>query len=122
MNRPIIYDLVIEDISTAELTNRISKEKIKYKANENFLLREVAGEYLLIPTGDSVSSINGMISLNETFYFIWQQFQQPHTIYEVVLSAKERYDDVDDCIVKDIYRYVLESLKLGFINKGGGEE
>lgn len=34
MNRPIIYDLVIEDISTAELTNRISKEKIKYKANE----------------------------------------------------------------------------------------
>ena len=114
---PMINDLAIEDISTTELTNELSKEKQKYKVNENFLLREVAGEYLLIPTGDSVSSINGMISLNETFYFIWQQFQQPHTIYEVVLSAKEQYDDVDDCIVKDIYRFVLESLKLGFIEK-----
>ena len=121
MDRPMIDDLVIEDISTAELTNKISKEKTKYKVNENFLLRKVAGEYLLIPTGDSTSSINGMISLNETFYFIWQQFQQPHTIYEVVLSAKEQYDDVDDCIVKDIYHFVLESLKLGFIEKEGRE-
>lgn len=121
MDRPMIDDLVIEDISTAELTNKISKEKTKYKVNENFLLREVADEYLLIPTGESTSSINGMISLNETFYFIWQQFQQPHTIYEVVLSAKEEYDDVDDCIVRDIYRFVLESLKLGFIEKEGRE-
>ncbi len=36
MDRPMIDDLVIEDISTTELTNRISKEKQNIKLIKTF--------------------------------------------------------------------------------------
>lgn len=107
----------LNQVSNQELIRKLSKNKKRYSTNSDLLLREVAGEYLLIPTGSSADSINGMISLNESFYFIWKQFEEPHTIYEVIQSAMEEYDDPDGEIAKDIYRFVLESLKIGFVKE-----
>lgn len=108
----------LEKLSNDEFMKQLSTDKKRYQVNSDFLLREVVGEYLLIPTGNSTDSINGMISLNETFQFIWKQFQNPHTIYEVVLIALEEYEDTDGRIAKDIYRFVVESLNLKFIREG----
>ena len=36
------------------------------KRKQDCLLREVAGEYLLLPTGFSAVNLNGMIVLSET--------------------------------------------------------
>jgi len=114
-NEEIIKQL--EELNDNELMELLSKNAKKYLVNPDFLLREVAGEYLLIPTGSSADSINGMVSLNESFYYIWKQFEEPHTIYEVVMSAKEEYEDPSGRIAKDIYRFVIESMKMNFIRE-----
>lgn len=120
IHKPIL-DLKIqelENLSNDELMQQLYRDKTTYQVNSDFLLREVGGEYLLIPTGNSIDSINGMVSLNETFYFIWKQFQSPHTIYEVVLATMEEYEDTDGRIASGIYRFVMESLTLKFIREG----
>ena len=34
------------------------------KVSKDFILREIAGEYILVPTGISATKINGLITMN----------------------------------------------------------
>lgn len=47
----------------------LSKEK-RYCTNEDYILREIAGETILVPTGASADHFNGMLTLNETSRFL----------------------------------------------------
>ncbi len=85
-----------------------------YKANPNVVMREVDGDCLLIPTGNDIA-INGLITLNPIAQFLWQQFQTPSTIPEVLAKAKEKYDDEEGCMERDIRCFVYGYNRLNFI-------
>ena len=51
----------------------------RFKANSDFLLREVAGEAVLVPIGEAGVFENSVISLNETCSFLWKFFQEPRS-------------------------------------------
>ena len=46
------------------------------KAREEFMLREIAGEAILVPTGDAALEINGLISLNGSGVMLYRMLQQ----------------------------------------------
>lgn len=85
-----------------------------YKANPNVVMREVDGDCLLIPTGNDIA-INGLITLNPIAQFLWQQFQTPSTIPEVLAKAKEKYDDEEGCMERDIRCFVNDYIGINFI-------
>lgn len=85
-----------------------------YKANPNIVMREVDGDCLLIPTGNDIA-INGLITLNPIAQFLWQQFQTPSTIPEVLAKAKEKYDDEEGCMERDIRCFVNDYIGINFI-------
>lgn len=89
----------------------------KYKADPGYILREIAGEAILVPVGENAASFNGMISLNHTFKFIWEMFQEPHTIAEVAEAAGEQYDGEPEEIEKDIRDFVEESLRYNLLTE-----
>ena len=41
------------------------------KVSNEFILREVAGEYILVPVGAAAVKFNGLITLNEIGAFIF---------------------------------------------------
>ena len=41
------------------------------KTNKNFILRNIAGDNILVATGEAAQSFNGMITMNEAASFIW---------------------------------------------------
>jgi len=45
------------------------------KLKEGFMLRQVAGEHVVLPVGADVD-FNGMITLNETGAFLWNRLEQ----------------------------------------------
>ena len=57
----------------------------------DFLLREVAGQTVVIPMGDALN-LNTMITLNETGKFLWQQLEQETTEDAVVAALLAEYD------------------------------
>ena len=61
------------------------------KLKEGFLLREVAGETVVIPAGDSMN-LNMMITLNGTGAFLWQQLEKEITEDELVSALLSEYD------------------------------
>ena len=46
------------------------------KKIQEFILREVADEYILIPTGKTTETFNGIISLSETAAFIYEHLEE----------------------------------------------
>lgn len=85
-----------------------------YKANPNIVMREVDGDCLLIPTGNDIA-INGLITLNPIAQFLWEQFQTPSTIPEVLAKAKEKYDDEEGCMEQEIRCFVNDYIGINFI-------
>ena len=106
-------------LSDKELTQYIEQSKEieytkVYKANPNIIMREVDGDCLLIPTSNDIA-INGLITLNPIAQFLWQQFQTPSTIPEVLAKAKEKYDDEEGCMEQEIRCFVNDYIGINFM-------
>lgn len=106
-------------LSDKELTQYIEQSKEieytkVYKVNPNIVMREVDGDCLLVPTGNDIA-INGLITLNPIAQFLWQQFQAPSTIPEVLAKAKEKYDDEEGCMEQEIRCFVYGYVRINFI-------
>ena len=89
----------------------------KFKINEDYVLREICGDFVLIPAGDTEAFSNSMISLNDSFVFLWKQFSDAVTPEEVLKKVMAEYDGPEDQIRNDVAQFVLESLRLGFLKE-----
>ncbi|MCD8384811.1 MAG: PqqD family protein [Clostridiales bacterium] len=89
----------------------------RYCASPDFLLREIAGESILVPVNDSGVMTNCMFSLNETCLYLWKQFQKPHTVDDVVIQAKREYRAAGERIERDIRDFVAEYLSAGLLKE-----
>ena len=89
----------------------------KYRANPDFLLREVAGEAVLIPVGEAGVFENSVISLNDTCSFLWKLFQEPRTVEEVIAEAKTEYSDPDGEMEQGIRSFIEEYVKYGLLKE-----
>lgn len=85
----------------------------RYRANGNYVYREIAGEGVLIPSGDLPGNV--MVTLNETGAFLWAQLQEPKTMEELIAAAREAYDDPNGEMEAQIRDFVSEKLKTGHI-------
>ena len=56
------------------------------KLKENFVLRQVADTWVVLPVGAATLDFNGMLTLNETGAFLWQALQEGKDPVEAVLS------------------------------------
>ena len=62
------------------------------KLNGSFILREVVGEYVLIPTGETALQFNGIISLNPVGATIWKgltEGKDKNALLEAILEEFE---------------------------------
>lgn len=90
----------------------ILQEKKKYRINPDFILREIAGEYTIIPTGGDNVFSNAVMAPNGTAVFLWEAFQQPSTIQDVVVEAMQKYDVTEEQIYKSISNFIKQSLEF----------
>lgn len=90
----------------------ILQEKKKYRINPDFILREIAGEYTIIPIGGNNVFSNAVMAPNETAVFLWEAFQKPSTIQDAVVEAIQKYDGTEEQIYKSISNFVKQSLEF----------
>lgn len=80
------------------------------KLNGSFVLREVAGEWLAIPVGESALRFGGMIVLNPTSRVVWEKLQQDVTEKDIVDAIMQRFDTTAEEAQADV-RAFLEQMK-----------
>lgn len=77
------------------------------KLKENFMLRQVAGTWVVMPVGAAALDFNGMLTLNETGAFLWQALQDGKDPVDALLAE---YDVSREQAAADVEEF-LESLR-----------
>lgn len=87
------------------------------KLNENFILKTVAGAPVVVPVGEAVNHIRGMITLNGPAEIIWKCLEEGKNFADTVKAVKAEYDADEEVIKADVQKF-LEKLKLYKILEG----
>ena len=85
------------------------------KVEKDFLLREIAGEYIIIPTGSAALEFNGLISVNEVGVSIWKMLQNDVTLDERVAGILAEYDVEESVAREDIMEFLDRLQSVGML-------
>lgn len=80
------------------------------KRNSGFLMRQVAGRFVLAPVGDTVKIFSGMITMNETGKFLWDLMEQDQTVDSLAQALVDTYQVDFEKAKEDVIKF-LEPLK-----------
>ena len=86
------------------------KEAIDLKAKSGFILREIVGEYMLMPIGDNISRYNGVVVLNDVSAFLWKKLEHPVSRDDLLAALLDQYQ-VDEATAANDLDLLLEKLR-----------
>lgn len=78
------------------------------KIKGEYVLREIAGEYILVPIGNTAMEMNGMITLNEVGVFIWEKLNNKCTIEELLEAILEEFEIDEERARKDLNEFLQQ--------------
>lgn len=79
------------------------------KLKDGFILRQVAGEHVVISVGADVD-LNGMITLNDTGCTLWKRLEQEAQMSDLTAALLEEYE-VDEQTAQAAAARFVEKLK-----------
>ncbi len=88
-----------------------------FKLTNKYIMRKVAGESVLMTIDDSAKVFGDMGNPNETFVFLWEQFQNPVSVQDVIDVACKEYSGNSEEIALEVLRFVEDSLQVGALEE-----
>lgn len=84
------------------------------KIKKGLILKEVAGNYLVVAVGSAVKTVKGMITLNETGAFLWKLVEQGTDRADLIKNLLNEYEVDEQTASKDVDTFIksLEDAKL----------
>ncbi len=85
------------------------------KIKDGFVLRNICGEYVVVAIGKQTLDFKGLIKLNETGAFLWEQLQNDCTAEQLETAMLAEYD-VDAATAKaDIDAFIDALTKAALL-------
>ena len=84
------------------------------KLKDGFLLRQVAGQTVVLPTGGDLD-LNMMITLNDTGSFLWEHLQNETDEQALVNALLAEYDVDADTAARCVADFVKKLDDNGFL-------
>lgn len=81
------------------------------KIKEGFVVREVAGTYLALATGELSKIYNGSLTLNSSAKFIFDNLQTDTTKEEVIKKMLEYYEGLDEKTASEAFDEFVSKLE-----------
>lgn len=86
------------------------------RIKDNFKVRKIAGENLIINQGSTNSDLTKIISLNETALFLWQELQgKDFTPLDAADLMVEEYGIDQEKAIQDIKKWLDTMIEEGII-------
>lgn len=86
------------------------------KLKENFVLREIAGNNVILPLGAATVDFNGMMRLNDSGVLLWRALEKGadrETLAEVLLAE---YEVERDVALRDVDSFINKMIEAGCID------
>ena len=87
------------------------------KTSSNFVLRRVAGECMLMPADDNISTFRGVLLMNELSAFVWEKMQTPVSRDELLTAILDRYQIDEQTAASDLDGLLAKLRQLGVIEE-----
>lgn len=84
------------------------------KIKDGFLLRQVAGQTVVLPVGGDLD-LNMMITLNDTGAFLWEKLQAEIDEDGLVAALLAEYDVDKETAHKSVQAFVAKLNENGFL-------
>jgi len=81
------------------------------KIKNGFILREVAGNFIVVPVGHKTIDFNGIVTLNKTGAFIWSILENDVTFDEIMNELQQKFSLDYDLLKLDLNEFI-EKLSL----------
>lgn len=83
------------------------------KVSKDFIGREIAGEYVLVPVGAAPEGFNGLITLNEPGKFIFDLLAEDRTPQELAERIIREYDVSLETALTDVKAFLQQLREAG---------
>lgn len=80
-----------------------------------FIVREIAGEIVAVPTGEAARSLSGIITLNGCGRYLFEKLQTDQTPESLVDALLEEYDTDRQRAEKDVDAFLSLLQRYGFL-------
>ncbi|MDR0890227.1 MAG: PqqD family protein [Oscillospiraceae bacterium] len=81
----------------------------------DFVLREIAGDTLLVPAGKTALDLNGMLTLNEVGAFLWKSLPDAADEEALVQGILREYDAQEAQVRADVSEFLGKLRELGIL-------
>lgn len=85
------------------------------KIKDGFILREVAGSFIVVAVGDAVKEFKGVINLNETGALLWKELQKGATEEDLKKALLNEYDVAEEIADRDVKAFIDSLNKANLI-------
>ena len=76
------------------------------KINENYVLRQIADTWVVLPLGETTLDFNGMMTLNETGSLLWKLLEKGCEQSDLVEYLLSEYEVTRDEAEADVERFL----------------
>lgn len=83
------------------------------RIKEGFLLRQVAGNFVVVPVGDEAVEFNGVVTINESGKFIWELMEKGIEKEELLAEFMNEYSLSEEAAKEDIRAFIQILLDNG---------
>ena len=87
------------------------------KISDNFILKTIDDESMLVPVNHDYMSVQKIINLNETSLAIYEMVKEGLDEKQIINKMLETYDVSEDVLELDVTRILKQFIELGVINE-----
>lgn len=87
---------------------------MKMKKNPDLIMRDIAGECVLIPTGEMAAKFNGMITLNASAKFIWEHMEEVSSCEELTALLLDAFEVDEETAARDVQGFIATAIHVGY--------
>ena len=85
------------------------------KIKGEFVLREIAGDSILVPVGETALRFNGIITLDKVGGLIWSALEQDAERESILRQIMDRFDVDRERAEKDLDEFLDQMEQAGFL-------
>lgn len=85
------------------------------KLKDGFMLREIAGTWVVVPIGQRVVEFNGLMTLSESGALLWRKLEIGAEMEELVETVLGNYDIDEATAIADIKLFLSDIVEKNLI-------
>ena len=85
------------------------------RMRKGFVMREVAGQCVVIAIGEASKTFHGMIKLNSTGKDIWEGLQEGQDEEQIIALLVEKYQVEQEQVREDVQEFLKQMKEAGIL-------